>query len=168
MSSAEQAAKERAVFGGQPVWLALERDPVLAFLYSPEGAGARTAVLFCPSFGWEEMCSYRGRRVWAQALARAGHPTATFNLPGAEDSGGSPRDPGQLEAWTTAVRDTAAWLADATGAERICAIGLGLGGLLACRAVARGAPIDDLVLWSVPARGRMWLREMRTYAQMVA
>jgi alpha-beta hydrolase superfamily lysophospholipase len=166
-SSAEKAAKQRAV-AGQPVWLALERDPVLAFLYPPEDDGARTAVLFCSSFGWEEMCSYRGRRVWAQALARAGHPTATFNLPGAGDSGGSPREPGQLEAWTAAVGGTAVWLADVTGAERICAIGLGLGGLLACRAVASGAPIDDLVLWAVPARGRMWLREMRTYAEMVA
>lgn len=154
---------------GRAVWLALEPNPVLAFPHLPEDGGAgRTAVLFCPAFGWEEMCSYRGRRVWAQTLARAGYPAATFSLPGSGDSGGSPRDPGQLEAWTDAVGKAAGWLSGATGAERVCALGIGLGGLLACRAVASGAPIDDLILWGVPGRGRMWLRETRAYAEMVS
>lgn len=154
---------------GRATWLALEPNPVLAFLYRPEhGSAGRTAVLFCPSFGWEEQCSYRGLRVWAQTLARAGYPAATFNLPGGGDSGGSPRDPGQLDAWTAAVCRAAGWLSGATGADRVCAIGMGLGGLLACRAVAAGATIDDLVLWGVPAQGRLWLREQRTYATMVA
>jgi hypothetical protein len=172
----EQTADQREITG-RPTWLALEPNPVLAFLYqSPSPASsqvggaraARTAVLFCPAFGWDEMCSYRGRRVWAQTLARAGFPSATFSLPGGGDSGGSPRDAGQLEAWTDAVSQSAAWLSDVTGAERVCALGIGFGGLLACRALAGGAAIDDLILWGVPARGRMWLREMRAYAEMVA
>jgi hypothetical protein len=161
------------------MWLGLEPNPALAFLYQstsdsqpvPQDGGppaARTAVLFCPAFGWEEMCSYRGRRVWAQMLARSGFPAATSSLPGGGDSGGSPRDPGQLEAWTEAVSQAAAWLSGATGAERVCALGIGFGGLLAGRAVAAGAAIDDLILWGVPARGRMWLREMRAYAEMVS
>lgn len=159
---------------GRAVWLALEPNPVLAFLYLPEEAGSsaaptgRTAVLFCPAFGWEEVCSYRGRRVWGQMLAQAGYPAATLSLPGAGDSGGSARDPGALEAWTDAVTQAAGWLSDAAGAGRVCAIGIGFGGLLACRAVAAGAPIDDLILWGVPARGRAWLRELRAYREMVA
>ncbi len=116
MSSIQELAGDRAV-AGRAVWLALEPSPVLAFLYLPQGRGAgvdaddaggadadnaggvdaqagrRAPVLLCPTFGWEEMCSYRGRRVWAQALARAGHPTATFGLPGSGDSGGSPARP---------------------------------------------------------------------------
>ena len=143
---------------------------MLAFLYeSPDATDTRrTAVLFCPTFGWEEQCSYRPLRVWSQTLARAGYPAATFNLPGTGDSGGSPRDPGQLETWTAAVSRAAEWLSGATGAARVCVVGIGLGGLLACRAIASGAPIDDLVLWGVPAGGRLWLRELRTYARMVA
>ena len=155
---------------GRVAWLALEPAPVLAFLHQSENGvdNPRTAVLLCPTFGWEEQCSYRGLRVWAQMLARAGYPAATFNLPGAGDSGGSPRDPGQLDAWTAAVSRAAGWLSGATGTDRVCATGIGLGGLLACRAIAAGAPIDDLILWGVPAHGRMWLRELRAYAGMVA
>jgi pimeloyl-ACP methyl ester carboxylesterase len=155
--------------GSRPVWLALEPDAVLAFLHlPPSGAGRRTAVLMCPPFGWQENCSYRGRRRWAQAVAQAGYPSASFDLPGSGNSGGSACDPGRLDAWTGAVAGAAAWLADATDAERIVAIGIGLGGMLACRAVASGAPIDDLILWDVPAHGRTLLRELTAYAQMVA
>lgn len=155
------------------VWLALEPNPVLAFLYQAHelDTAARpavsTAVLLCPTFGWEEMCSYRGLRVWSQMLARAGYPAATFDLPGTGDSGGSARDPGQLDVWTNAVAQTSAWLSSVTSVERVCVIGIGFGGLLACRAVAGGAPINDLILWGVPARGRGWLREQRAYAEMV-
>ncbi|MGN6871721.1 MAG: hypothetical protein ACTHMY_25295 [Solirubrobacteraceae bacterium] len=154
------------------MWLALQPEPVLAFVYLPaaaehDGRGG-TAVLLCPAFGWEEMCSYRGRRVWAQGLAAAGYPAATFSLPGSGDSGGSARDAGQLEAWIASVGQSAEWLSEATAAERVLAIGIGLGGMLAVCAVAGGAPIDDLVLWGVPARGKTWLRELRAYAEMVA
>jgi alpha-beta hydrolase superfamily lysophospholipase len=155
--------------GSRPVWLALTPEPVLAFLHAPPpGAARRTAVLMCSPFGWQENCSYRGRRRWALAMAEAGFPSATFDLPGSGDSGGSARDPGRLEAWTGAVAGAAAWLADATDADRIVAIGIGLGGMLACRAVASGAPIDDLILWEVPAHGRTLVRELTAYSQMLA
>jgi alpha-beta hydrolase superfamily lysophospholipase len=155
--------------GSRPVWLGLAPEPVLAFLHAPPpGAERRTAVLMCPPFGWQENCSYRGRRRWALAMAEAGYPSATLDLPGSGDSGGSARDPGRLEIWTGAVAGAAAWLADAADAERVVAIGIGLGGMVACRAVASGAPIDDLILWEVPAHGRTLLRELTAYAQMVA
>jgi pimeloyl-ACP methyl ester carboxylesterase len=171
VSSTEAIADGRIV-GRRAVWLALQPQPVLAFLYLPDppadGGRGRTAALLCPAFGWEEMCSYRGRRVWARALARSGYPAATFSLPGSGDSGGSPRDTGQLEAWVASVGQSAEWLVEATGAERVVAIGIGLGGMLALSAVATGAPIDDLVLWGVPARGRAWLRELHAYSELVA
>lgn len=168
----EQIAGEPAVVS-RAVWLTVEPNPVLAFLYracepdtSPQPS-VSTAVLLCPTFGWEEMCSYRGLRVWAQMLARAGYPAATFDLPGTGDSGGSARDSEQLAVWTNAVTQTSAWLSSVTSADRVCAIGIGFGGLLACRAMAGGAAIDDLILWGVPARGRAWLHEQRAYADMV-
>jgi pimeloyl-ACP methyl ester carboxylesterase len=144
-------------------------DGVLALLDRPtDGSRHATAMMIVPPFGWEEMCSYRGRRTWAQRLAHAGYPTARIDLPGTGDSAGSPREPGRFESWCAAVGTTAAWLRDGVGAERVVAIGIGLGGALICRAVSDGAAIDDLVLWSVPARGRPLLREMRAYAAMIA
>ena len=113
------------------------------------------------------MCSYRPRRHWAAALAQAGFPTARITFPGAGDSGGKPTDPARFSAWSAAVASSAAWLRDATGATRIAAIGIGLGGFVLCHAVAEQAPIDDLVLWAVPARGRMLVRELRAQAGVI-
>ncbi len=137
-------------------------------LHAPAEADRRdTAVLICPPFGWEEMCSYRGRRDWAQTLSQAGFPCARLDLPGTGDSTGSPGDPNLFAAWLGAVKGAALWLRGAAGCRRLVVVGIGLGGLLACRAAEVHAPIDDFILWGVPARGRALLRELRAYAGMV-
>jgi alpha-beta hydrolase superfamily lysophospholipase len=120
----------------------------------------------CPPFGWEDMCSYRSQREWATALAAEGFATLRIDLPGSGDSSGGPRDPERVRAWTEAIAASARWLSSATGAERIVAIGIGLGGTLACHAVSQGAPIDDLVLWGAAARGRSHVRELRAFSRM--
>ena len=158
-----------AVVGGGPVVLSAKPDPVRAFLHLPRSASrAGVAVLFCPPFGWEEVCSYRALRTWADKLAEAGFVAARLGLPSTGDSAGSPTDPERLSAWVAAVQQGADWLRDRSGADRVVAIGIGLGGTLACSAVARGAPIDDLVLWSVRARGAALLREMRAFSRVIA
>jgi alpha-beta hydrolase superfamily lysophospholipase len=154
----------------KPAVLSLEPDPVHAILHLPPDEESRkdTAVLMCPPFGWEEMCSHRGLRAWALTLASLGYPTARLDLPSTGNSAGVPSDPGRLDAWTGAIAGAAAWLRERTGATRVAAIGIGLGGMLAVRAVSEGAAIDDLVLWAVPAKGRLLVREMKAYAAVVA
>jgi len=44
------------------------------------------------------------------------------------------------------------------------AVGLGWRECSRCGRSRTAAPIDDLVLWSVPARGSLLLREMRAFA----
>ncbi len=150
--------------------------PFFAVLHRGVGMPRQTAVLLCPPFGWEDMCCYRIRREWAEHLARTGHTTLRIDLPGSGDSAGAPSDPRQLDAWTQAVSAAARWLRrpiGGTAAEggggpasdmRVAVIGIGLGGMVSCRAALQGAPIDELVLWSVPARGRTLLRELRTFS----
>jgi len=87
-------------------------------------------------------------------------------MPGSGDSAGNPRDPDLLQAWTQAVVAAAAWLRAASGAPRIVAAGVGLGGLVSYRAVCERAPIDDLVLWAVPAGGRALVRELRALSRL--
>ena len=153
---------------GRPFYLALDPDPIFAVLHVPEGSRTGTGIVFCPPFGWDELCTYRSLRAWADSLVADGHVALRMDLPGTGDSGGSPRDPERLKAWTQAAASGADWLRSAQGCERIVAIGIGLGGTVAVKAVADGAPIDDLVLWSVFARGTLVMRELRTFAEMAA
>jgi len=144
---------------------------VYALFEPPQGAPeqrSRVGVLICPLFGNEDLCSYRARLEWARALAADGHAAVRFDLPGTGDSAGGPHDPGRLNAWVDAVAAASAWMRGQAGCERVCAIGIGLGGLLAYRAACEGAAIDDLVLWAVPARGRTFVRQLRVLAQMEA
>jgi pimeloyl-ACP methyl ester carboxylesterase len=133
-------------------------------------AGGKTqhhvGVVFCPPFGWDEVCSYRSRRVWAQRLSADGYPSIRPTYPSTGDSAGGPHDPARLDAWTDAIAHAAAWLRDETGIPRVVAIGMSLGGLIAYRATATGAPIDDLVLWGTPARGRAWVRELTAFSKL--
>ena len=126
---------------------------------------AAVGVVLVPPFGWEAMCSHRPRRAWAQALADAGIPALRIDLPGSGDSSGGPGDGGQLDSWAAAVAASAAWLRTAAACSRVAVVGIGLGGIAACRAVATGAAIDELVLWNVPARGRGLIRELHAFSR---
>jgi pimeloyl-ACP methyl ester carboxylesterase len=177
MTARETAASKTASLGSaspspspnsgsapRPLYLDGSGKPVFAFLHPGAELGKRTAVLMCPPFGWEDMCCYRVRRDWAQGLAQDGYTTLRIDLPGSGDSAGAPGDPGQLDAWTEAVTEAALWLAHSSGADQVAAIGIGLGGLVACRAALGGAAIDGLALWAVPAKGKTLLRELKAFS----
>ena len=150
-----------------PLYLDARGEPTYAIVHPAGAATSRdTAVLLCPPFGWDEVCSYRSRREWAEQLARAGYPTIRLSYPGTGDSGSFPRDPDRLEAWTAAVAAAAAHARGALGVRRVVAIGIELGGLLAYRATATGAAIDDLILWATPARGRALVRQLSAFSKL--
>jgi pimeloyl-ACP methyl ester carboxylesterase len=151
----------------QTIYLDGAPEPVYATFHAPEAERAHaTVAILCPPFGWDEVSAYRSLREWAQRLAKAGYPCIRLSFPGTGDSGGTPRDPDRLEAWTEAVECTARWVRTATGAQRAVAIGMGLGGIVAYRAAAAGALIDDLVLWATPARARALVRQLRTFSKL--
>jgi alpha-beta hydrolase superfamily lysophospholipase len=154
---------------GRSFYLDLEPAPVFACLHLPEPAAATTTgVILCPAFGWDELASHRSVRAFSGELAQAGFPALRFDLPATGDSGGSPRDPELLEVWASTINAAAASLQESAGCTRIVALGIGLGGMLAYRALALGGPIDDLVLWGVQARGSLFLRELQAFARMFA
>jgi alpha-beta hydrolase superfamily lysophospholipase len=150
----------------RPLYLNGTTEGVFALFHDASDRRGKTAVLLCPPFGRDPMCPYRKRRHWAEHLAAGGYPTLEIDLPGSGDSAGNPNDPARLQAWTQAVVAAALWLRAASGAPRIVAVGIGLGGLVSYRAAFEQAPIDDLVLWAVPARGRALVRELRVYSRL--
>jgi alpha-beta hydrolase superfamily lysophospholipase len=123
-------------------------------------------VLLCPLFGNDELCAYRAKRTWAQSLASAGHAVLRIDLPGTGDSPGGPHDRGLVDAWIESLSSAAGWLKRERAGARVVAIGLDLGGMLAYCAAAADAAIDDLVLWSVPSRGRTLVRRQRALARI--
>ena len=150
----------------RPLYLDVAPDPVFAMFHpSSGGSSPGTAVLLCPPWGWDEVTSYRSRRAWAEHLAAAGHPTVRFDFPGSGDSGGSFEDPQRLEAWIESIREAVTWLRASTGCRRIAVVGVGLGGLIAGKAIADGAQVDDLVLWGAPATGRSFIRGERAFSR---
>ena len=152
--------------GAHSLYLTIGPDQVFAVLDLPDqSARTRTGVVIVPPFGCDELCAHRSLRRWARTLAANGRAALRIDLPGTGDSSGSPREPDRLATWTTAVAQAASWLRTQE-CDRIVAIGVGLGGMLALSAVSNGAPIDDLVLWAVPARGSSLLRELHAFAQM--
>jgi pimeloyl-ACP methyl ester carboxylesterase len=150
----------------KPLYLGTGEERFLALFNDVPSPTERSAVLLCPPFGWEDICSYRSRRDWAEQLALAGHPTLRIDLPGSGDSAGGPTDPGRPAAWTQAVLDAGEWLRGASGAPGLAVIGIGLSGLLAARAALEGGQIDELVLWAAPARGRTLVRELRAFSRL--
>jgi alpha-beta hydrolase superfamily lysophospholipase len=150
----------------RPFYLETGAVPAFAIFHPSSGRSRQRAILLCPPFGWEDMCSYRSRRDWAEHLALAGYPALRLDLPGSGDSAGDPTDPEQLNSWTQAVTSAAQWLLETTGADGIVSIGIGLGGMVACRAALSGARIDELVLWHVPAKGRSLVRELRAFSAL--
>ena len=150
------------------VYLQIEPDAVFGLLHTPATTPLETAVLIAPSWGWNAVASHRSVRIWAQHLARVGHITLRFDFPATGDSGGVPGDGARLEAWVGAITAAADWLRADSGCGRIAVVGLGLGGLVAGKAIAEGARIEDLVLWAAPVRGRTFVREQRAFSELQA
>ena len=151
----------------RPLWLRSENDRSFAILHAPAGPASSTAVLIIPPFGWEEESGHRALADWARTLADNGFATLRLELPGTRNSTGG-LESRRPATWRDAVGAGAAWLRAQAGAQRVVLLGLGLGGLVAVDAISDGAAIDDLVLWSVPARGRSAIRELRLQARLIA
>ena len=158
--------EETQALRGHAGYITTATATLFAVLHLPSSERSNVGVVICSPFGWDELGSHRSLRALAGALAQAGHPALRFDLPGSGDSSGSPRDPERLEAWTASVGAAAETLRSASGCDRVIAVGVGLGGMLALRAAALGAAVDDLALWAVPSRGTLLVREMRTFARM--
>lgn len=149
-----------------PLYLGSGPDAALCLLHPAAAESRGAAVLICAPWGWDEVASYRSRRGWAEQLAAAGHPALRFDLPAGGNSGGMPADPDRLDAWVEATAAAATLLREEGGAPRLAVLGLGLGGLLAREALARGAAIDELVLWGDPAKGSSFVREQRAFSRL--
>jgi pimeloyl-ACP methyl ester carboxylesterase len=153
----------------RPIYVDAAPGPLFGVFHPPAAARADEglpAVLFCSPWGWNETVSYRSRRDWAAALAAAGHPVLTFDLPAVGDSAGSPREEGLVDRWVAAVGAALERLGTLAAGREVAVLGFELGGLLALEAARRGAPIASLAVWAMPRDGRGFARAAKAFSRM--
>ena len=118
-------------------------------------------LVICNPFGYESLCAHRSIREFADAAAAAGSPTLRFDYAGTGDSADIDAQSDQLEIWVSNVLAAIAELKASAGVQRVCVLGIRLGGLLALLAAQRAA-VDALVLVAPVINGKRYLKELRT------
>lgn len=136
---------------------------LFGWLYRPCGqAMADTGLVICNPFGYEAICSHRSVRAFAEAAAACGVPTLRFDYLGSGDSPDIDPKLDQVDAWSSDVVAAVRELQRRTGVERVCVLGIRLGGLLAVLAAQRCSDITSLALIGPVVNGKRYLRELRT------
>jgi hypothetical protein len=108
--------------------------------------------------GLEAAYSTRGLRHLAHRLVDAGWAALRIDYAATGDSAGAWTDPHLVADWLAGVREAIEYVRD-LGVTRTAVVGLRIGATLAAAELARGGPVDDLVLWDPCASGRAFLRE---------
>jgi pimeloyl-ACP methyl ester carboxylesterase len=149
----------------QALWFGPANEPLFGWYHGPFGPAPRgMAVVVCPPFGYEAICTHRALRALAVRLAAAGLPVLRFDYHGTGDSSGDDRAAGRMGAWLESVGLACDEVRTRSGAKRVALVGLRLGGTLAFLAAAERAAKGDvaaLVLWAPLLSGRTYLRELK-------
>jgi alpha-beta hydrolase superfamily lysophospholipase len=148
--------------GGESValWLGSPERPLFSWLDLPaDGVAAGVAVL-CPAMGLESEYSSRALRDLAHRLATSRWAALRVDYAATGDSAGTWTDPDLVPEWLRGIRGAIEY-ARALGTPRVAVVGLRIGATLAAAELARGGPVDDLVLWDPCVTGRGFLREQR-------
>lgn len=124
-------------------------------------------VVICSPLGYEELCSHRALRHWADALGTAGFPTIRFDYDGTGNSAGGDTDPNRVPEWLANIEEAAAELRVRSGVLHVALLGVRLGGTLAL-AAAPAAGADALILLAAPPNGRAYAREMRALGRLMS
>ncbi|HYS68369.1 MAG TPA: alpha/beta hydrolase family protein [Paraburkholderia sp.] len=140
-------------------------DGCFGWLHRPAGARPEMGVVLCNPFGYEALCTYRGWRELAEALAARGIAALRFDYPGTGDSSGNEDDPQRLRAWLDSIKAAAAWLRAETGAPRLSLCGLRLGATLAALAAEEMGGVDNLALLMPVSSGKSYIRELELQHQ---
>jgi len=120
-----------------------------------------SAVLCCPPVGQEYMRVHRDLVRLARRLSSTGHHVLRFDYYGTGDSSGETGE-GHAGQWRRDVRVAADELKDLSGAERVSAVGMRFGAILALDAMRDEDGVADLVLWDPVVSGGEYLRELES------
>src|SRR6202453_217969 len=147
----------------QALYFSSGEHRLFGWLYRPPSdSKADIGVVICNPFGYEAICSHRGMRAFAEAIAAAGMPALRFDYLGTGDSAEIDPNADQIQIWTRDVLAAADELRRRTGVGRVCLLGFRLGALLATLAASESNSVSALIAIAPIVTGRRYLRELRT------
>jgi alpha-beta hydrolase superfamily lysophospholipase len=153
----------RAVASAQALYLNSGEHRLFGWLHRrPNDSKADIGVVICNPFGYEAICSHRGMRAFAEAIAAAGMPALRFDYSGTGDSAEIDPNADQVQVWTRDVLAAADELRRRTGVGRVCLLGFRFGALLATLAASESNSVSALIAIAPITTGRRYLRELRT------
>lgn len=145
----------------QPLWFGDQSTPIFGWFDAPSAPGRDLAVVICPPFGYEAICTHRALRDLGRLLAAAGFPVLRFDYHGTGDSSGSDRQPDRVPAWLASITAAIDEVKALSRRKAVALIGMRLGAVLAATAAAGRNDVPALLLWAPILSGKAFLREMQ-------
>lgn len=127
----------------------------------PDSPTSGLGLVLCNPFGYEGICAHRSMRAIAEASAELGIPSLRFDYQGTGDSAEIDGGADQVAVWTQDVISAIRELKRISGVERVCLLGVRLGGLLAIEAARQSGLAEGLILIEPVVAGVRYLREIR-------
>jgi alpha-beta hydrolase superfamily lysophospholipase len=143
-----------------PFFFGESRRPLFGVHHPPAGPAAPLAAVVCNPFGQEALRAHRSLRELATRLAQGGLHVLRFDYHGTGDSAGEGEE-ARIDEWLADVSLAADELRETSGRDRLCLVGLRLGGALAALAASRRSDVAALVLWDPVVRGNDYVAELR-------
>ena len=131
-------------------------------IYHPPQIGifCNAGVVLCHPMGQEYIRSHRSLLQLAKLLSSAGFHVLRFDYYGCGDSEGDCNQ-GSIKQWVADISTAVDELNGGCDLEKVCLVGLRLGGALAMMAGAKRGNIDSIVLWNPVVDGTTYLKELR-------
>jgi alpha-beta hydrolase superfamily lysophospholipase len=156
--SMEQTVKSESFYFGP------NGGELFGWLHRPSevsNAPSNMAVVFCTSFGMEDLVLHRALRYLADRCATQGVPALRFDLAGTGDSAGQADHSNQVDLWVQSVNSAVQEARALTGASKILLVGARLGATLAALAGPTCDGVCALIAIAPIVKGRLFLRELQ-------
>lgn len=145
----------------EPFYFGTPGQPLFGCYHAPTAGPTRECgVVLCYPMGEEYIRFHRAFRQLAERLSRVGFPALRFDFYGCGDSAGDD-EAGRLAQWLTDVSTAIHEIRRRSHVEKVCLIGLRLGGALSALVGVNRQDVDEMVLWDPVVRGQQYLEELR-------
>ncbi len=149
----------------EPFYFGTTSKQLFGCCHEPKSGLSRDCgVVFCYPMGREYIQFHRIFRQLVIPLSNAGIPVLRFDYYGCGDSSGD-CEQGQISHWLSDISNAIVEMQRRYCVERICLVGLRLGGTLSAMVGAEREDIDGMILWDPVVEGDIYIRELKSLHQ---